>query len=175
VSVRAFGQVHPSIHGEAFVADNATLIGAVTVGAHASIWFNAVLRGDVEAIEIGEGTNIQDGAILHTDPGAPLRVGRDVTVGHGAVLHGCEVRDGSLVGIRAVVLDHAVIGRDCLIGSNALVTPRQQIPDGSLVLGSPAKVVRRLTEAEIEELRFAAGHYVRSGSVYLRAAAASRP
>jgi carbonic anhydrase/acetyltransferase-like protein (isoleucine patch superfamily) len=173
VSVRAFGQIHPCIHCEAFVADNATLIGAVTIGARASVWFNAVLRGDVEAIEIGEGTNIQDGAILHTDPGAPLRIGRDVTVGHGAVLHGCEVQDGSLVGIRAVVLDHAVIGRDCLIGANALVTPRQQIPDGSLVLGSPAKIIRRLTEKEIEELRFAAEHYVQSGSFYLRAATGS--
>ena len=166
VSVRAFRQIHPSIHGDAFVADNATIIGAVTVGARASVWFNAVLRGDVEEIEIGDGTNIQDGAILHTDPGAPLRIGRNVTIGHGAVLHGCEVQDGSLVGIRAVVLDHAVIGRDCLIGANALITPRQRIPDRSLVLGSPGKIVRSLTNEEIEELRFAADHYAANALMY---------
>jgi len=166
VSVRAFRQIHPSIHGDAFVADNATIIGAVTVGARASVWFNAVLRGDVEEIEIGDGTNIQDGAILHTDPGAPLRIGRNVTIGHGAVLHGCEVQDGSLVGIRAVVLDHAIIGRDCLIGANALITPRQRIPDRSLVLGSPGKIVRSLTNEEIEELRFAADHYAANALMY---------
>ena len=166
MSVRAFRQIHPSIHGDAFVADNATIIGAVTVGARASVWFNAVLRGDVEEIEIGDGTNIQDGAILHTDPGAPLRIGRNVTIGHGAVLHGCEVQDGSLVGIRAVVLDHAVIGRDCLIGANALITPRQRIPDRSLVLGSPGKIVRSLTNEEIEELRFAADHYAANALMY---------
>jgi carbonic anhydrase/acetyltransferase-like protein (isoleucine patch superfamily) len=160
------GSREPVVDARAYVADNATVIGDVTISARASVWFGAVLRGDVEAIRIGEESNVQDGAILHTDPAATLTVGRRVTIGHGAVLHGCTVHDGALIGIRATVLDHAIIGRDCLVGAHALVTSGQSIPDGSLVLGAPAKVVRQLSEEEIAQLRNAASHYVHAASVY---------
>lgn len=135
-----------------FVADNASVIGTVILENNASIWFNAVLRGDNEPIHIGENSNIQDGAVLHTDPGAPLTVAAGVTVGHQATLHGCTIGEGSLVGIKAVILNHAIIGKNCLIGANALITEGKIIPDNSLVMGSPGKVVRTLTEAEITRM-----------------------
>ncbi len=145
--------------GDVFIAPGAMVIGRVTLGAGASVWFNAVLRGDGERIEIGAGSNIQDGSILHTDPGMPCIVGADVTVGHRAILHGCTVGDGSLIGMGAVVLNGATIGRNCLIGANALVTEGKQIPDGSLVIGQPGKVARALTEAEIAGLAASAENY----------------
>lgn len=146
--------------GDHFVADTAVLIGNVLLRANASVWFNAVIRGDNELITIGENSNVQDGSVLHTDPGFPLTIGSGVTVGHKAMLHGCTIGDNSLVGINAVVLNGAKIGRNCLIGANALVTEGKEIPDNSMVLGSPGKVVRELTPEQIEGLRRSARHYV---------------
>ncbi|WP_210396491.1 gamma carbonic anhydrase family protein [Motiliproteus sediminis] len=143
-----------------FVACNAVLIGAVSVGDEASVWFNAVVRADNEPITIGDRSNVQDAAVLHTDPGYPLVIENDVTVGHKAMLHGCHIGEGSLVGINAVVLNGAKVGRNCLIGANALVPEGAEIPDGSLVVGTPAKVKRMLREEEISALRANAEHYV---------------
>ncbi|UIF84733.1 gamma carbonic anhydrase family protein [Cupriavidus sp. UYPR2.512] len=161
--------LQPSVPASAFVAANATVAGNVLLGRHASVWFNAVLRGDVEAIVVGDESNIQDGAILHTDPGFPVRIGQGVTIGHAARLHGCTVMDGALIGIGATVLDGAVIGRDSLIGANSLVTPGKQIPERVLVMGAPARVIRELTDAEVKELRRAAAEYVKLGATYARA------
>ena len=158
----------PSLGHDCFVADNATLVGDVVLGSRCSIWFNAVLRGDIEGIELGDETNIQDGSVLHTDEGFPLQIGNRVTVGHKAMLHGCRIGDGSLVGINAVVLNGVQIGKHCLIGANALVTEGKIIPDRSLVLGSPGRVIRTLTDEEVIALRDAASHYVSTGERYLR-------
>lgn len=145
---------------EHFVAENATVIGNVQLHDCSSVWFNVVIRGDNDPIIIGEGTNVQDGAVLHTDPGYPLVLGRGVTIGHQAMLHGCEVGDGSLVGIGAVVLNGVKIGKGCLIGANALVPEGMEIPDHSLVVGSPAKIKRTLSDEQIEGLKENAEHYV---------------
>lgn len=149
-----------------FIADNATLVGSVVLENNASIWFNAVVRGDNDVITIGENTNVQDGAILHTDPGFKLTLGKGVTVGHKAMLHGCEVGDYSLVGINAVVLNGAKIGKHCLIGANALITEGMVIPDGSMVMGSPAKVKRELTDQQKTLLEASAAHYVHNFQRY---------
>jgi len=149
-----------------YLAPNASVIGNVTLGRGVSIWFNAVLRGDADRIVIGEGSNVQDGAVLHVDPGYPLTLGRHVTVGHKAMLHGCTVGDGSLIGINAVVLNGARIGRHCIIGANALVREGMEVPDGSLVLGTPARVRRSLTEEEQQQLILQAEHYVANGRRY---------
>lgn len=143
-----------------FIAPNAAVIGQVTLHENASVWFSCVLRGDVERIEVGAGSNIQDGTVMHADPGFPLTVGKNVTVGHNAMLHGCTIGDGSLVGINAVVLNGARVGRGCLIGANALVTEGMEIPDGSLVLGSPAKIKTTLSEEQQLALGHNADHYV---------------
>jgi carbonic anhydrase/acetyltransferase-like protein (isoleucine patch superfamily) len=145
--------------GDFWVAPGARLIGRVRLLAGASVWFNAVLRGDNEWIEVGRGSNVQDGCVLHTDPGLPLTIGADVTVGHNAILHGCTVGDGCLIGMGAVVLNGARIGRGCLIGANALVTEGKEIPDGSLVVGQPAKVARALDEAAVAGLLGSAERY----------------
>ena len=146
-----------------FIAHNATVIGNVTLAEKVSVWFNVVIRGDAEKISIGARSNIQDASVLHADPGFPLEIGEDVTVGHKAMLHGCTVGDGSLIGINAVVLNGAKIGKGCLIGANALVTEGTEIPDGSMVLGAPAKVKRMLSEDEQAALRLSASHYVENG------------
>lgn len=151
-----------------FVADNATLIGSVVLEEDASVWFNAVIRGDNDLITIGAGSNIQDGAVLHTDPGIPLTIGRNVTVGHMAMLHGCSVGDGSLIGIKAVILNRAVIGANCLIGAGSLIPEGKAIPDGSLVMGAPGKIVRSFTPEEIERLQKAAANYVEKIDLYSR-------
>jgi carbonic anhydrase/acetyltransferase-like protein (isoleucine patch superfamily) len=151
--------VTPQIHAEAWTAPGARLIGRVILAAGASVWFNAVLRGDNEPITIGEGSNVQDGAVIHTDPGFPCTVGADVTVGHAAILHGCTVGDGSLIGMGAVVLNGARIGKGCLVGANALITEGKQIPDGALVMGQPGKVVRILTDEERAGLLVSAQRY----------------
>lgn len=150
-----------------FVADTAALIGNVILEAHASVWFGAVLRGDNEPITIGTGSNVQDGVVMHTDPGFPLTLGANVTVGHMAMLHGCTVGDNSLVGINAVVLNGARIGRNCLIGAGALVPEGREIPDGSLVIGSPGKVKRELTADEIAGLTRSAEGYVAKAQRYV--------
>ena len=155
------GERIPELRGERhFIADNASVIGSVILENNVNVWFNAVLRGDNEPIHIGANSNVQDGAVLHTDPGAPLIVAADVTVGHQATLHGCTIGTGSLVGIKAVILNHSIIGRNCLIGANTLITEGKIIPDNSLVMGSPGKVVRTLTEAEITALHANSMHYV---------------
>jgi carbonic anhydrase/acetyltransferase-like protein (isoleucine patch superfamily) len=145
--------------GDFWVAPGAHVMGTVTLRAGASVWFSAVLRGDKERITIGEGSNVQDGAVLHADPGVPLTVGRNVTVGHKAILHGCEIGDGALIGMNAVVLNHARIGSECLVGANALVTEGKTFPDGWMILGAPAKAVRELTEEERDGLRASAERY----------------
>ena len=151
-----------------YIAPNAAVIGDVILEDRASIWFSVVIRGDNETITIGERSNVQDGSVLHTDPGIPLTLQRSVSVGHLAMLHGCTVGEGSLVGIKAVVLNHAVIGRECLIGANALVAEGKVIPDRSLVLGSPGKIVRTLTDDEVARLYAIADIYVRNGERYAR-------
>jgi len=151
-----------------FVADNATVIGNVMLEAHSSVWFNVVIRGDNELIHIGEESNVQDGSVLHTDPGHPLTLGRGVTVGHKAMLHGCTVGDYSLIGINAVVLNGAKIGRHCLIGANTLVPEGMEIPDGSLVIGSPAKIKRELSAAQQKMLELSAMSYVKNAERYRR-------
>jgi carbonic anhydrase/acetyltransferase-like protein (isoleucine patch superfamily) len=146
-------------NGDYFVAPGARLIGRVILREAASVWFNAVLRGDNEIIEVGEGSNVQDGCVLHTDPGKPLVIERDVTVGHMAILHGCTIGEGSLIGMGAVVLNGARIGRGCLIGAKALITEGKEIPDFSLVMGQPGKVVRSLDAEAIAGLRQSAERY----------------
>lgn len=151
-----------------FVADNSTVIGNVALHEKSSIWFNVVIRGDNELITIGPETNVQDGSVLHTDPGMPLTLGKGVTVGHKAMLHGCEVGDYSLIGINAVVLNGAKIGKYCLVGANTLIPEGMVIPDGSLVIGAPGKVKRELTEQQQKMLELSAAHYVHNASRYLK-------
>ena len=155
-----------------WVAPGAVLVGRIILRRNASVWFNAVLRGDNDPIEIGENSNVQDGAVLHTDMGSPLVLGRDVTVGHQAMLHGCHVGDGSLIGIGAVVLNGARIGQGCLIGAKTLIGEGKQIPDGSLVMGVPGRIVRPLEEDERAKLSLGATHYVEN---WRRYAAGLRP
>ncbi len=160
MTLYALGDRAPSLpEGQVYIAPGARVIGDVRIGPDVSIWFNAVLRGDNEPIEIGAGANVQDGCVFHTDPGFPLTVGAGVTVGHGAILHGCTVGEGSLVGMGAVVLNGARIGRNCLVGANALVTEGKEFPDGSMVLGQPAKLVRTLDAAAQADLGRAARVY----------------
>ena len=156
----------PLLDPTAWIAPNAVVIGDVRIEANASIWWNAVLRGDNDPITIGENTNIQDGSVLHTDEGVPLILGRDVTVGHMVMLHGCTIGDGTLIGIKSVILNRAVIGKHCLIGANTLITEGKAIPDRSLVMGSPGKVVRELTDDEVARLLTSAQHYVENARRY---------
>lgn len=155
-----FGPHSPTLLGDNFVADNARVIGKVTLHPRASVWFGCVLRGDTDDLIIGEDSNIQDGSVLHTDPGLKLRVGKGVTVGHMVMLHGCEIGDHSLIGIKSVILNRARIGRHCIIGANTLITEGKDIPEGSLVMGAPGKVVRPLSPQEIQLITLSAGHYV---------------
>ena len=166
--LQRFDGAAPIVHPEAWIHDSAVVIGSVTLHANASIWFNCVVRGDTDELIIGENSNIQDGSVLHTDPGIKLRVGRDVTVGHMAMLHGCEIGDNTLIGIKSVILNGAKIGRNCIIGANALITEGKQIPDGSLVMGSPGKVVRPVTGHEVEMITQSARHYVQNAQRYRR-------
>jgi carbonic anhydrase/acetyltransferase-like protein (isoleucine patch superfamily) len=164
MTLYAFDGQAPEMGEGAWAAPTAQLMGRVRLGARASVWFGAVLRGDNEWIEIGEGANVQENTVCHTDMGFPLTVGRDCTIGHRAMLHGCTIGDESLVGMGATVLNGAVIGRNCLIGACALITEGKQIPDGSLVIGSPGKVVRALSGQEIEGLRASALGYQRNAA-----------
>ena len=152
--------------GEVFIASTAIVIGQVLLKHQSSVWWGAVLRGDYELITLGERSNVQDNCILHMDEGYPVTIGEGTTVGHKVVLPGCEVGDNSLIGINSVVMNGVVIGNDCLIGSNTLITEDKQIPDGSLVLGSPGKIVRELSEDEIEANRDFAARYVRNSARY---------
>lgn len=146
--------------GEYWVAETAVVIGDVLLQPAASVWWHAVLRGDNERITVGENSNVQDGCVLHTDPGSPLVIGRNVTVGHMAMLHGCTVGDGSLIGIGTVVLNGARIGRNCIIGARSLIPEGKEIPDNSLVMGSPGKVVRELSDEQAAMIEQGAAHYV---------------
>jgi carbonic anhydrase/acetyltransferase-like protein (isoleucine patch superfamily) len=159
MTVYSLGDRHPEIEPSAWVAPDANVIGSVYLGARASVWFCATLRGDTEPIVVGEGSNVQENCVLHTDLGFPLTIGRDCTVGHKAILHGCTIGDETLIGMGATVLNGARIGRNCLIGAGALVTEGKVIPDGSLVMGMPGKVVRDLDAAAIAGLRASARHY----------------
>lgn len=156
----------PEIHPSAYVAREASVIGKVVLAENTSVWGGAVLRGDNEPIVIGRNSNVQEGAVLHTDPGSPLRIGEDVTVGHQAMLHGCTIGDGSLIGIQAVVLNNVVIGKNCLVGAGAVVTEGKEFPDGSLIIGAPAKAVRQLSPEMIEKMRNGTATYVRRSAVY---------
>lgn len=155
----AFGGKAPQIAADAWIAPSAELIADVQVGAGASIWFGAVVRADNTPIRIGARSNIQEGALLHSDPGAPLTIGEDVTVGHHAVLHGCTIGDGTLIGMGAIILNRAVIGSECLVGAGALVTEGKEFPAGHLIVGSPARAVRPLDDAQRAMLRASAALY----------------
>jgi carbonic anhydrase/acetyltransferase-like protein (isoleucine patch superfamily) len=162
MAIYQLGDLVPRIASSAWVADSAEVIGNVTLHDEASIWFDCTLRGDSERIEIGKRSNIQDGTVIHADRGLPLVLGEGVSVGHMAMLHSCTVGDGSLIGIKAVVLNAAKIGRNCLVGAGSLVTEGKEFPDGSLIIGSPARVVRQLDAAQIERLQWIANHYVQN-------------
>lgn len=166
MSLYQLDNITPEVHASAYVADSAQVMGAVTLSADSSVWFQTVLRGDTERITVGPGSNVQDGSVLHTDVGYPLVIGERVTIGHGVMLHGCTIGDESLIGIGAVVLNGARIGKHCLVGAGSLVTEGKEFPDGSMILGSPAKVVRQLTPEQIEGLRRSAQHYMDNARRY---------
>ncbi len=155
-------------HPDSWIAPTAAVIGKVRLEAGASVWFSAVLRGDNELIHIGENSNVQDGTVMHTDMGWPLTLGKGVTVGHNAMLHGCTIGDHSLIGIGAVILNGAKIGKHCIIGANTLIAEGKEIPDGSLVVGSPGKIVRELTEQQKKMLEANAAHYVHNARRYAK-------
>lgn len=160
------GDKTPEIHSTCFVAPTASLIGAVIMHKNASVWFNCTLRADNEPITVGENSNIQDGSVLHVDPGYPIEISSNVTIGHKVMLHGCTIGENTLIGMNAVILNGAQIGKNCLIGANALVTENMNIPDGSMVLGSPAKIVKQLDQKTKEMLKLGADHYVKNGQFY---------
>ena len=166
MSIYQLGDDIPNIPDSAYVAAEATVIGKVTLGENVSVWPGVVMRGDNDSITIGNGSNVQDNAVLHTDPRFPLLVGENVTIGHQAVLHGCTVGDGSLIGIQAVVMNGAVIGKNCLVGAGALVLEGKSYGERKLILGSPAKVIRELTHEDIEKMHRAAPGYVRRQEMY---------
>jgi carbonic anhydrase/acetyltransferase-like protein (isoleucine patch superfamily) len=164
-------QFHPDqIHDSVFIARGAVLVGNVTLAESCSVWFNASLRGDVDSITIGPGTNIQEGAIFHVDPGFPVVVGAGVTVGHRAIVHGARVEDNSVIGMGAILLNGAQIGADSIVGAAALVTEGKTFPPGSLILGSPARVARALAPAEIERNRASAARYVQRARAFMEQA-----
>jgi len=166
--IHDIGDASPDIHEDAWVAPDARVIGRVRLKAGASVWFQSVLRGDNEWIEIGEGSNVQDGTVMHTDMGYPLTVGDRVTIGHKVMLHGCTIGADTLIGIGSIILNGARIGSNTVVGANSLVTEGKEFPDGVLVLGAPAKVVRELSEEEIAMIGHSAEHYVENARRYRR-------
>ncbi len=156
----------PQVDSTAWIADSAQVMGHVTLGPDASVWFGCVLRGDTESMTIGEGSNIQDLTVMHADHGLPLTIGKHVTVGHKVMLHGCTIGAESLIGIGAIVLNGARIGKNCLVGAGSLVTEGKEFPDGSMIMGTPAKVVRQLTPEQIEGLRLSAQHYIDNARMF---------
>ena len=166
MSIYSIDDQQPDIHPSAWIASNATVIGEVVLKADSSVWFGAVIRADNDRIVVGERSNVQDGAVLHIDEGVPLTIGNDVTVGHQAMLHGCTIGDGSLIGIKAVVMNRAVVGRNCLIGANALIPEGRIIPDRSLVVGSPGRIVRELSDEEVAALMSGSAQYVEKARHY---------
>jgi carbonic anhydrase/acetyltransferase-like protein (isoleucine patch superfamily) len=165
--IYSLGDRAPVLKGHNYVAPNATVIGSVVLEKHANVWWNVTIRGDNDLITIGENANVQDGSVLHTDEGVKLTLEKDVSIGHMVMLHGCTVKEGSLIGIKAVVLNHAVIGKECLIGANSLIPEGKVIPDRSLVVGSPGRVVRTLSDDEVKAIRGIAQHYVDNAARYL--------
>ncbi len=166
MSVYRLGEDAPEVAASAYVAPSAAVIGKVILAEHATVWFGATLRGDNETISIGAGSNVQDSAVLHTDPGFPLTVGAGASIGHQAMMHGCTLGAGSLIGIQAIVLNGAVIGEGCLVGAGALITEGKVFADGSLIYGAPAKLVRQLTAQERENLLEVAANYAARGAYY---------
>lgn len=166
MAIYQLDDLKPAIDDSAWVAGSAQVIGDVTLGPDSSIWFGVVARGDTDSISVGRGSNIQDNSVLHADHGMPLTIGENVTVGHQVMLHGCTIGDGSLIGIQAVVLNGAKIGKNCLVGAGALVTEGKEFPDGCMILGSPAKAVRQLSEAQLEGLKMSAQHYMDNARRY---------
>lgn len=168
--IYAIDDIEPSFADRAssFIAPDATLIGRVEIGRDASVWFGAVLRGDNEAIVIGEGSNVQEHTVMHTDMGFPLTIGTGCTIGHKVMLHGCAIGDNSLIGMGAIVLNGARIGANSLVGAGALVTEGKEFPDGSLIVGTPARAVRTLDAEAIERIRWSASHYVANAKRFLR-------
>jgi len=166
MAIYAFDGLRPHLHDSVYIAEDATVIGQVSLAQGSSVWPQAVLRADNEPIEIGAGSNVQEGAVLHTDPGYPLDVGQNGTIGHQAMLHGCTIGDGALIGIQAVVLNGAKIGKNCLVGAGALVTEGKEFPDNMLIIGSPAKAVRPLTADDITKLQGNAVNYVQRGQLF---------
>lgn len=168
MAVYKLGTRVPQMHESAWVADSAQVMGNVVMHENSSVWFGAVVRGDMDVITIGEGSNVQDGSVLHADEGVPLTIGKHVTVGHQVMLHGCTIGDGSLIGIQAVVLNGAVIGKNCLVGAGAIVTEGKVFPDNSLILGAPAKVVREMSPEQIKQMQSGAPHYVSNAARFRR-------
>ncbi len=166
--IYALDGVTPEIDPEAWIAPDANVIGKVRVAAKASVWFGCTLRGDNELIDVGEGTNVQENCVFHTDIGFPLTIGANVTVGHKVLLHGCTIGDGSLIGMNATIMNGAKIGKGCLIGAGALVTEGKEIPDGSMVLGSPGKVVREIDEATKQSLLASATYYQTNAAYFAK-------
>jgi carbonic anhydrase/acetyltransferase-like protein (isoleucine patch superfamily) len=162
------GDRKPTLKGDYFVAPNAAVIGSVVLEHGASVWWNVTIRGDNDVITLGENVNVQDGSVLHTDGGVPMTLAKNVSVGHLVMLHGCTIGENSLIGIGAIILNRAVIGKNCLVGAGAMVTEGKTIPEGSLVLGSPGKVVRMLTPQEIQTNTWIAQHYVERSGIYRR-------
>ena len=156
----------PKIDPNCWVASNSVVIGKVELKKDSNIWFNVTLRGDIEPITVGEGSNVQDGSVFHTDPSCPLTLGKGVTVGHMVMLHGCEIDDDTLIGIGSTILNKTKIGKNCIIGANTLIPENKVIPDRSLVLGSPGKVIRQVTDKEVEEIKENAKHYVENYKKY---------
>jgi carbonic anhydrase/acetyltransferase-like protein (isoleucine patch superfamily) len=166
MAVYRLGDQSPQVAPSAYVAPNATVVGKVALAENSTVWFGATLRGDNELISIGAGSNVQDLAVLHTDPGFPLSIGANVSVGHQAMMHGCTVGEGSLIGIQSIVLNGAVIGKGCLVGAGALITERKVFPDGCLIIGSPARALRELTGEERANLLKVAANYAERGEYY---------
>ena len=166
MTVYKLGGDSPTIAATAYVAPNATIVGKVVLGENSTVWFGATLRGDNEIISIGPNSNVQDAAVLHTDPGFPLSIGANVSIGHQAMMHGCTVGEGSLIGIQSIVLNGAVIGKGCLVGAGALITERKVFPDGCLIIGAPARALRELTAEERENLFKVAANYAERGAYY---------
>ncbi len=166
MTIYQLGEHIPEIDPSAYITESANVIGKVKIDANASIWFGVTIRGDNELIAVGENSNLQEGCVLHTDPGQPLNIGKNVTVGHQAMLHGCTIGDGALIGIQAVILNGAKIGRNCLVGAGALVTEGKEFPDNSLIIGSPAKAVRTLSEEDIVRMHGNTANYVVRGQFF---------